>query len=160
GEISFLLSKDAIDVSPQRLQVTQARYRGSDSLGRPFIIAADSAVQISAADPVVRMQGLTARITMADGPAALRTQAGRYDPTTETVRADGPITFTAADGFSLSTGDVAIDLKARALNSGRGVTGALPIGRFSAARIDANLETRIVRLSGNARLRINQGVLR
>jgi lipopolysaccharide export system protein LptC len=36
----------------------------------------------------------------------------------------------------------------------------LPIGQFSANRISADLEGRVVRLDGQARLRINQGAIR
>lgn len=160
GEVSFLLAKDAIEVTGHRLSASQARYSGNDAAGRPFAISAASAIQRSAADPVVRMTGLNAAITMTDGPATLAAGHGSYDPTHETVRVDGPLQFAAADGYRLDTGDVSIDLNQRRLTSGRAVAGQLPIGRFSADRLDVNLETRIVRLSGNARLRINQGVVR
>jgi lipopolysaccharide export system protein LptC len=160
GEISFLLAKDEIAVTQQRVRVEQARYSGTDSLGRAFSVSATSAVQRSAADPVVRMQGLEARIAMADGPATLSAQAGRYDPTAESVSVDGPLQFAAADGFRLNTSDVRIDLKSRQISSNRAVAGSLPVGQFSADRISANLETRVVRLDGHARLRINQGLRR
>ena len=41
-----------------------------------------------------------------------------------------------------------------------GVNGSLNIGQFSANQLTADLDKRIVRLQGNARLRINQGVLK
>ncbi len=160
SELSFLLAKNDIAVTRERMRVERARYSGSDSAGRPFALSAASAVQRSAADPVVRLQGLAATLAMADGPAELVADAGRYDPTGETMTVDGPLRFAAADGYRLETGDVGIDLKSRVLASNRRVAGQLPIGQFSADRISANLETRTVRLSGNARLRINQGVMR
>lgn len=160
GEISFLLAKDEIEVTGQRIQVQAARYRGTDSQGRPFTLSADSAVQRSSADPVVRMRGLIGAIAMADGPAELVAAAGRYDPSNETVAVDGAVRFTAADGYRLETGNVMIDLTSRRLASGQAVAGRLPIGTFSADRISANLETRTVTLTGHARLRINQGVVR
>jgi len=160
GEISFLLAKNDIEVTGQRIEVKQARYRGTDSMGRPFSLSADSALQRSAADPVVRMQGLVGDIAMADGPARLTAAAGRYDPSDETVAVDGRMLFTAADGYRLETGNVAIDLTSRQLSSGQPVSGRLPIGTFSADRISADLANRTVRLSGHARLRINQGVVR
>ena len=48
SEIGFLLAKDAIEISPQRLRVDSARYTGSDAQGRPFSLSAASAVQRSA----------------------------------------------------------------------------------------------------------------
>ena len=76
------------------------------------------------------------------------------------VAVDGPLRFVAADGYSIETGDVGIDLKTRTLASNRAVSGRLPIGRFSANRLRADLAARTVTLSGNARLRIEQGVVR
>jgi lipopolysaccharide export system protein LptC len=160
NEIGFLLAKDAIEVSPQRLRVDAARYTGSDALGRPFSLSAASAVQRSSADPVVRLSDLSAMIVMADGPATLDADSGRYDPTADTVAIDGPLRFVAADGYRLDTANVAFDMKTRRLSSGQRVTGNLPIGTFSADRLSADLDARIVRLSGNARLRINQGLNR
>lgn len=160
SDISFLLAKNEIEVTAQRIEVKQAQYRGTDSMGRPFSLSAESALQRSAADPVVRMRGLIGTILMADGPARLTATAGRYDPARDTVMVDGRMAFTAADGYRLETGNVAIDLSRRQIASGQPVTGSLPIGSFSADRISADLVGRTVRLSGNARLRINQGVVR
>jgi len=65
-----------------------------------------------------------------------------------------------ADGYSIDAQGVAVNLKTRSLAGDGGVAGTLNIGRFSANELYADLDERIVRLSGNARLRINQGVLR
>jgi lipopolysaccharide export system protein LptC len=159
-EIGFLLAKDAIEISPTRMQVQAARYSGSDAQGRPFSLTARNAVQRSAADPVVRMNDLSALIVMPEGPATLNADVGRYDPTRDIVDVVGPVRFVAADGYRLDTGDVAVDLKQRKLASSRPVAGSLPIGQFSANRISADLEGRVVRLDGQARLRINQGAIR
>jgi lipopolysaccharide export system protein LptC len=72
----------------------------------------------------------------------------------------GAITVTAAGGYRLEARDVTMDLKSRSLAGASGVEGALNIGRFSANRLMADLDARTVRLDGNARLTINQGVLR
>jgi lipopolysaccharide export system protein LptC len=159
-EIGFLLAKDSIEVSPMRMQVQSARYSGSDSDGRPFSLTARRAEQRSAADPVVRMSDLSALLALPEGPATLDAETGRYDPTRDIVDVDGPVRFVAADGYRLDTADVAIDLKQRKLASARPVAGSLPIGQFSASRISADLEGRVVRLDGQARLRINQGAMR
>jgi lipopolysaccharide export system protein LptC len=160
GEISFLLAKNSIEVTGQRIRVDQAKYRGVDARGRPFTITAREAVQRSSADPVVRMQGLAAEISMTEGPAQLMADQGNFDPRRDTVMVAGPLRFRTSDGYRLDTGDVLLDLKNRRIGSGRSVMGQLPIGSFSAARMTADLDQRIVRLTGNARLRINQGVIR
>jgi len=79
---------------------------------------------------------------------------------TERVAVPGAVQVRSANGYRLDASNVAVDLKARSLTGRGGVEGALNIGRFSANALSADLDRRIVRLEGNARLRINQGVLK
>ena len=160
GEISFLLSKDKIDIAGQRLRVERANYRGADNNGQPFVLSAVDAIQRSAADPIVRMRGLTAAIVLSDGPATLRAAEGDYDPASDQIGMAGPVQFDAADGYRLATADVRFDLKRRFLSSVQPVAGDLPIGRFAADRLSADLQARVIQLNGNAHLHINQGVVR
>lgn len=159
-ELSFLLSKDSVEVARERMRVTSATYRGQDAKGQPFALIAASAVQKSSSDPVVRMTDLSGAIRLVDGPATIFAANGAYDMRREQVSVVGPITVTAAGGYRLEARDVTMDLKTRSLAGASGVEGALNIGRFSANRLMANLDARTVRLDGNARLTINQGVLR
>lgn len=159
-ELSFLLSKDSVEVARERMRVARAVYRGQDAQGQPFALIAASAVQKSSSDPVVRMTDLSGAIRLADGPATIFASNGTYDMQRDQVGVTGPIIVTAADGYRIEARDVVIDLKSRRLTGTSGVEGALNIGRFSANRLEANLDARTVKLSGNARLTINQGVLR
>ncbi len=160
GEISFLLDRNKVATTEDRLVVEQAMYRGEDNEGRPFTVTAASAVQVSAADPVVRMKGLVARILMSDGPAELAAQGGSYDYDRAAVDVDGPVTFTAADGYRMTTGHVAIDLKGQRVVGRGGVNGAIPAGTFSAERLVADLNARTIALEGRARLVMTPGKLR
>lgn len=160
GEISFLLDRNKVATTEDRLVVEQAMYRGEDNEGRPFTVTAASAVQVSAADPVVRMKGLVARILMSDGPAELAAQGGSYDYDREAVDVDGPVTFTAADGYRMTTGHVAIDLKGQRVLGQGGVNGAIPAGTFSAERLVADLNARTIALEGRARVVMSPGKLR
>ena len=160
GEISFLLDRTKVAMTSERLKVADAMYRGEDNQGRPFTVTAGSAVQVSAREPIISMKGLAARIRMADGPAQLSAVAGDYDYDTETVSVTGPVQFTAADGYRMTTSHVAIDLKARRVVGSGGVSGAVPAGTFSAERIVADLEARTIALEGNARLHMAPGKLR
>lgn len=156
GDISFVLAKDSVALAKERMRLTAATYRGEDGKGQPFVLRAGSAVQTSSLDPVVRLGDLSANIALADGPATLKADAGRYDMNRETLMIDGPISFTAADGFQLDTRDVAVGLKTRKLASGGPVSGRLPIGTFTANQISADLNARTVVLEGRARLHITQ----
>lgn len=159
AEVSFLLSKDSVEVARERMRVTKATYRGQDAKGQPFALVAGSAVQKSSDEPVVRMTDLSGAITLADGPATIAASAGAYDMKTERVTVPGALSIATGDGYRLLARGVAIDLKARELRGTGGVDGSLNLGRFSANQLFVDMDARIVRLSGNARLRINQGVL-
>ncbi|MBA4047734.1 MAG: LPS export ABC transporter periplasmic protein LptC [Sphingomonas sp.] len=154
GDVSFLLDKNKVEVASERLRIQSAMYRGADQLGRSFSISADSAVQKSSAEPVVQLSGLAARIALADGPATLAADRGRYDMKREQVAVDSAVQLRAADGYGLTTSSAVIDFKSRRLFSNQPVRGTLPQGSFRADRMTADLDRRIVRLDGNTHLRI------
>jgi lipopolysaccharide export system protein LptC len=160
AEVSFLLAKDKVKVAQERMRVTRAEYRGQDAKGQPFALVAGSAVQKSSAEPIVRMTDLSGAIRLADGPATIAARQAQYDMDSEKVSVPGLVQVKSADGYRIDAQGVAIDLKNRSLAGGSGVDGTLNIGHFSADELYADLDQRIVRLSGNARLRINQGVLK
>ncbi|WP_294318698.1 LPS export ABC transporter periplasmic protein LptC [uncultured Sphingomonas sp.] len=155
GDTSFVLDKNKVDVAQERMRLRAAEYRGQDAKGQPFVLDAGSAVQKSSAEPVVQLQQLAAGIRLPDGPARLTAPRGRYDMRSEQVDVLGPIQFRAANGYSLDTVNATVDLKTRKLQSGSAVTGTTSMGNFSGDRLDADLEARTVRLTGNARLRID-----
>ena len=154
GDVSFVLDKNKVDMAAERLRIQTAEYRGTDAKGRPFLITAGSAVQKSSAEPIVQLRELAAQIKLADGPAHLKADKGRYDMQRDTVMIDGPIRFAAANGFTLDTSDATLDLKTRQMQSAGAASGTTPLGTFSGDSLNADLENRTVRLDGNARLRI------
>jgi lipopolysaccharide export system protein LptC len=157
GDMSFVLDKNKVEVAKERLRVTEALYRGEDAKGQPFSLRAGSAVQLTSREPIVRLSDLSARLAMKDGPAVLQANQARYDMDREAVAVDGPVTFQSADGYRLVTRDVDVDLKSRKVASRGSVEGRMPIGTFSGGRMAADLNSRVVRLEGGARLRIVQG---
>jgi lipopolysaccharide export system protein LptC len=159
-DISFILDKNKVDVARERMRVQSARYRGQDNQGRPFTIDASSAVQARSQDPIVEILGMSAEIGLDSGPATLRAERGRYDMEAQTVDILGPIELTAADGYRLETRDVAVDLNSQELESRGRVEGTMPLGRFSANKLEADLPEKKVVLTGRARLHIKQGALR
>src|SRR4051794_40952676 len=61
GEVSFLLDRNKVSTTPNRLVVDNALYRGQDEKGRPFTLKAGAAVQHSVTEPVVQMRDLVGR---------------------------------------------------------------------------------------------------
>lgn len=156
ADISFVLSKDRVDVAHERMRVTEALYRGQDAKGQPFALRAASAVQATSRDPVVKLTDLSARIALADGPATIDANGGRYDMNSERVMIDGPVVFRSADGYQLQTRDVTVDIKSRRVASGGAVDGRMPLGTFTGGHMTADLASRTVVLERGARLHIIQ----
>jgi lipopolysaccharide export system protein LptC len=159
-ESSFLLDKNKVEVAREKMRVERAQYRGLDNVGRPFTVNASSAVQPNAATQLVDINGMSANILLDEGRAALRADKGRYDMEKQTVDVLGPILFTAADGYQLRTSDVRVDFPTRTMASSGRVQGSMPLGTFSADRMEADLPGRKVVLTGRARLHIVQGAIR
>lgn len=160
GEVSFLLDRNKVAIADDRLRVDDAMYRGQDSKGRPFSLVAGEAVQRSNTVPIVNLRALTARIMLPEGPAELSAPEGSYSMASERVTIPGIVQFTAADGYRLGARNVTIDLTGRTLLGSGRVSGVIPAGSFSADSIRADLVTRTLVLSGNARLRMIPGKLR
>ncbi|MGI4731100.1 MAG: LPS export ABC transporter periplasmic protein LptC [Janthinobacterium lividum] len=154
GDVSFLLDKNKVEVAHERLRIQAARYRGEDGKGQPFTLDAGQAVQKSSAEPIVQIQTLAATLSLADGPATVKADRGRYDMGTDKVAVIGPVRVDGPHGYRLDTSDATLDLKTRRMASGGRATGTVPQGVFSADRLNADLDSRDVRLDGHARLRI------
>lgn len=160
GEVSFLLDRNKVAVTNERIKVGNAAYRGLDNKGREFTVTAGTAVQKSAAVPVVQMLDLAAQLNLNDGPAKIEAPRGAYNTDTDKLDVAGPVNFTAADGYRMRTNGVAIDIRDRSALASGGVEGAVPTGTFSARSMKADLDERTVTLEGNARLHMTPGKLR
>jgi lipopolysaccharide export system protein LptC len=156
-DISFVLSKDRVDVARERMRVTAAIYRGNDSQGRPFELDAASAVQQTSRDPIVRLTTLDAKIQQVEGPATIKAGRGRYDMNTQNIAIDGPVKFDTADGYHITTSNVLLRMEDRSLESRGDVQGTMPLGHFTADKLRAKLDDRVVQLEGHVRLHIVQG---
>jgi Uncharacterized protein conserved in bacteria len=160
GEISFLLDRNKVAVTNERLKVEDAAYQGKDNKSRDFVVTAGTAVQRSASTPIVQMLDLSANMSLNDGPARLDAPRGAYNYDSEVIDIDGPVRFNAPDGYRMTTSNVQVDMaQKKAVGSG-GVEGTVPTGTFRAETMRADLDERTVTLEGNARLRMTPGKMR
>lgn len=157
GEVSFLLDRNRVEHIDERLRADRALYRGQDDKGRPFSLTAAETVQRSSAEGIVRMRDLVARLLLPEGPAQIVAPGGEYNLASEQVEVPGTVRFTAADGYAMQLDGVRVDLPQRTVTGAGGVSGTVPAGRFSANRLEADLDARTVSLVGNARLRMVPG---
>ena len=158
-EVSFLVDKNKLDQSQERLKVEAAQYRGQDEEGRPFVVDARSAIQANSSSPIIDIAQMSAQLQLNDGPAQILADRARFNPDDNLVDVLGPVIVRAAGGYQLLTSDVRVDLHDRSLQSQGRVAGEMPLGRFTADRLNADLPERRVVLEGGARLHINQGAL-
>ena len=159
-DVSFILDKKKVDSAPERMRVEAARYTGSDDKGQLFSIRAERAIQRSSDVPLIDIAGMSARLSLANGPVSLAANRGRYDIDAQRLAIDGPVSLAGPDGYRLSTSDVLVDLKARHLQSAGRVTGSMRLGSFEAGQLEADLGERTIHLTGGARLKIVQGAVR
>ena len=157
GEFSFLLAKDKVGVVAERLRIDNAVYRGETEKGEAFTISAQGAVQRSSAVAIVELTGLKAKLKMVEGPAQVTAPSGRYFIETDKLQVTGPVRLDSAAGYTLDSDTVDIDLNTRQVVTNERVTGTLPIGTFSAGRLEGDIQGRRLVLEGGAHLRIRGG---
>lgn len=155
-EFSFVLAKDQVAMARERMRVDNAEYRGQTEQGERFVITAASAVQQSSADPVVQLETLAARLDGRDGPALATAPSGRYFMNDDRLQVTGPVRVASANGYTLDSQTVDIDMAARKVRTRQPVQGSLPMGRFRADALDGDLDGQRVVLTGNVRLHFSR----
>lgn len=153
-EFSFLLAKDKVAMSPDRLRIDKALYRGQTADRQRFEIRAAGAVQRSSAVPIVELMKLSAYLAQTQGPATVFAPSGRYDLDKNLLEVAGPVTVRSAAGYTLNSGTIHLSLTDRTIASDQPVSGTLPIGKFSGDRLRADVSGRVVVISGHVRLHI------
>jgi len=152
-EFSFIVSKDKVAHSSERLRVERAVYRGADTKGRPFSVSAGEAVQRSSATPIVEMRDLTANMTLDRGPAHVIASGGLYDIEHDRLTLTGPVNAVQG-GYKLNTGQVMLDIKTEHLVSNGPVAGGSALGAFAANHLEADVLGERVVLSGGTHLHL------
>jgi lipopolysaccharide export system protein LptC len=160
GDVSFILDKKKVENAPERMRVEAARYTGTDNKGQMFVMTANHAIQRSSDVPLVDINGMFARLSLAQGPLLIAANQARYNIDTQRVAIDGPVKVAGPNDYRLATRDVTVDLKARQLASGGPVSGQMRLGQFQAGQLKADLGERTVVLDRGARLKIVQGAVR
>jgi lipopolysaccharide export system protein LptC len=160
SDVGFILDKKEVDKAAERMRIESARYTGEDNKGNKFEIKAERAIQQSSDQPIVNIEGMRARLGLAQGPLVMAANRGRYDLDTQQVKILGPVRVAGADGYRLDTRDVTVDLKDRTMRSDGPAAGAIRLGQFQAGNLSADLGERKVVLGGGVRLKITQGAVR
>ena len=153
-EFSFLLAKDKVAMSKERLRTDTAVYRGETAAGDPFVIHAAGAVQRSSAVPVIELMALTADLGLKSGAAQVTAPGGRYEIDHDLLVVHGPVRMHSANGYSLNGDEIRVSLLDRTVATDRPVSGTVPLGTFRASSMRGDIDGNRVRLDGGTHLHI------
>ena len=160
GDVSFILDKNQVENSPERMRVEQARYTGEDNRGQQFLIVANRALQRTSEQPIVDIWGMAAKLGLRNGPVLVAASQGRYNLDEQKVAVPGQVSVAGPEGKHLVTSNVTVDLKQSRMSSNGGVSGQMELGTFQAGRLNADLDSRTIVLDHGTRLKIVQGAVR
>lgn len=157
-----------LDTGLAAFQAQRARYNLDTQkvvLDGPVNLRSGDGYRLRAGASVIDLKAQTLvtnqpAVLMAPDGRRVDSRSGVIDLNTRRVASAQSVTFSAPDGYRLQTGNAVVDLDDQRLVSNRAVEGQMPLGRFSAGNMTADLDERRVLLGGRARLRIVQGGLR
>ena len=157
-----------LDQGPMSFDTPRARYNMDTqkvAVGGPVRFFGADGYRLALGDAVIDLRSqtlVTSQPSLLIAPDGRRvaTRSGFIDLNKRRVTSGETVVFTAPNGYRLVTGNAAVDLDDQRLVSNGPVQGQMPLGRFSAGSLLADLDERRVLLSGRARLHIRQGGLR
>ncbi|RME66886.1 MAG: hypothetical protein D6782_03560, partial [Alphaproteobacteria bacterium] len=130
-ESSFVLSRERVDISSERLRMEKPRYFGVDRSNRPFVVEARSALQESGETEIVSLAGIEANMELADGTKVMaRANRGVFFMSAKRLALVGDVDVDASNGYRLHTADAELDLGTHIATGNRPVVGSGPLGRF------------------------------
>jgi lipopolysaccharide export system protein LptC len=139
------------------LAMVNPRLTGTDNSGYPFVVTATSAMQEGRGSDVVRLENVSADITLSDGTGLHVTAAkGVVDTKRYVLDVSGGIRLTSDDGYDARTDSAVADLKAGLVRGDKPIDATGKFGRISAQRFALNRDARQLRFSGNVRMLLNR----
>lgn len=140
-ESSFVLSRDRVDISPERLRMEQPRYFGADSSGRPFVVEAQSALQEAGETEIVSLTGIEANMQLQDATQlVVQSNRGVFFMSAKKLALVGDVDLKASNGYHLRTADAELDLDSHIATGERPVIGSGPLGHFRASAFTADID--------------------
>ncbi|MEM6683776.1 MAG: LPS export ABC transporter periplasmic protein LptC [Pseudomonadota bacterium] len=140
-ESSFVLARDSVETSQERLRMVNPRYSGLDAQERPFQIRAENAMQPRGVADEVQLNGIEADMVIEDTTAvSIIAGDGVYQPTDEKLQLVGPVTITTSNGYTIDAADSTVLLTERAVTSDKRLVANGPLGQFKAKRFEARID--------------------
>jgi lipopolysaccharide export system protein LptC len=145
--------------SGNTLNMTNARYFGTDDKGQPYSVTAEGVRQHTDNDNAIDLVTPKAEISLTNGTfMSAGATNGTYDRDNQKLDLAGEVTVQQDEGNQLRTSEASVMLKDGTASGRAPVTGDGPFGKMEAAGgFDLSERGRIVHFHGPARLVLNPG---
>jgi lipopolysaccharide export system protein LptC len=138
------------------LTMVKPKLTGSDSDGNPFVITADTAVQLGRNVRRARLNNVEADMTLQNGGWINATASrGLLDVDKRTIALNGNIEVFSDQGYELHTDLANVDLNTGLVRGDHPVTGQGPLGTLRADKFTVHRNQKQVQLFGNVHMTIS-----
>jgi lipopolysaccharide export system protein LptC len=138
------------------LAMIKPRLTGVDDDGMPFVVTAARAIQEARGSDRVRLEDITAEVSLKDGtPLHVTAAKGVVDTKTHVLEVSGGMRMLSPDGYDVRTAAAVADLKAGTVRGDRGIDARGKFGHITSQQFALNRETRQLRFSGNVHMVID-----
>ncbi|MEO0411456.1 MAG: LPS export ABC transporter periplasmic protein LptC [Pseudomonadota bacterium] len=149
-ETSFVLARNTIEASEDRLRMINPRYSGVDASGRPFEVRAASAVQPRGIADAVTLTRIGAMMTLKNNAVIeIDAETGIYSTAEETLNMTAPVLVTTSSGYRIDAKETQVDLDDHLVSSRQSVVAAGPLGVFRADGFESQIEDDTLVFIGN-----------
>lgn len=155
-EQEFKFTVDDIAKIQNDLAMVKPKLTGADGDGNPFVVTADSAVQLGRNVRRAKLNNVQADMSLKDGGWMNATAtSGVLDANKKTIALTGDIAVFSDQGYELHTDMADVDLNKGLLRGDHPVTGQGPLGSLRADRFMIQRGKKEVQLIGNVHMTIN-----
>ena len=135
------------------LAMIKPRLSGIDNDGLPFVVTAARAIQEARGSDRVRLEEVTAEISLKDGTSLHVTAAkGVVDTKTHVLQVSGGMHLMSKTGYDARTLSAVADLRAGTVHGENGIEAEGSFGRITAQRFALDRGTRQLRFWGDVHM--------
>jgi lipopolysaccharide export system protein LptC len=147
----LVLDEGAPEALEDGLRMLSPSFTGRTPNGEPYVVTADWALPDAPNPNRIKLRGVEATMTLADGRiATLLAADGAFFPQIKRLRIENGVAVTTSDGYRVDTNAATVDADGRSLRTDGAVRATGPTGSIQADLLEAlDAEDRIVKFSGN-----------
>lgn len=157
-ELSFQIGD--VRISADGLAMDAPKLSGSDGKGRTYRVTADSAVQDLGDPRIIRLKGISATVTEADGrEARFAAAAGVYDAGGQMLQLTEGITIRSSEGATADLQHASIDLETGEVESDAPVAFSSSLGSIEAQGMSVEERGDAVRFTDGVKMTVDPNAI-